>query len=335
MSLNERGNVLIREFLYVDVEKVRSILAQVEGSVPETSTAAERSVRHGRADNKMPHNYESSDESRINKSLADSLFPSLEESLNAEDLVRDITDEVKDPEYWTSGSLRSDNPPGSLIRLTAPGALFDARYVAASFAGLSASVTGFQGLDSETPTPTTLPPAVRRRVNKNQNKSKNQTSTSELEDRIPEFTFSGDGDFNSENLRSMIKVARGLFTPGLHLNFFPVVNFDYSVSVRLNEGRQYLDSDSEILFARYGTQEQEWTLVGSIGHHADEGSSIFDGAGSFTDESGRVVRGRAAKFINRFLGFMGASGFSDLPQYPGFSVVPLAVYRQIPIGRHS
>ncbi|MFJ9346238.1 hypothetical protein [Streptomyces sp. NPDC101237] len=325
--------MLIREFLYVDVEKVRSILAQVEGSVPETSSAAERTVRNGHGDSRTTYNYESSDESRINKSLADSLFPSLEESLNSEDLVRDITEKAKNSEYWTSGNLRAENPPGSLIRLTAPGALFDARYVAASFAGLGASVTGFQGLDSETPEPATLPPAVRRRINKSQGKGGNShTASNELEDRVPEFTFSGGEDFNSENLRNMIKIARGLFTPGLHLNFFPVDDFDYSVSVRLNEGRQYLDSDSEILFARYGTQEQEWTLVGSIGHHADEGSTIFDEAGSFTDESGRVVRGRAAKFINRFLGFMGASGFSDLPQYPGFSVVPLAVYRQIPVG---
>ncbi|MFF0460939.1 DUF6414 family protein [Streptomyces mexicanus] len=328
--------MLIREFLYVDVEKVRSILAQVEGSVPETSSASERTVRHGNVDSRVIHNYESSDESRINKSLADSLFPSLEESLNSEGLVRDITEKAKDAEYWTSGSLRNENPPGSLVRLTASGALFDARYVAASFAGLAASVTGFQGLDSETSAPATLPPAVRKRMNKSQGKGgKGHATSSELEDRIPEFTFSGSDDFNSENLRSMIKVARGLFTPGLHLNFFPVEDFDYSVSVRLNEGRQYLDSDPEILFARYGTQEQEWTLVGSIGHHADEVSSIFDGAGSFTDETGRVVRGRAAKFVNRFLGFMGASGFSDLPQYPGFSVVPLAVYRQIPVGERS
>ncbi|MFE0871881.1 DUF6414 family protein [Streptomyces rochei] len=328
--------MLIREFLYVDVEKVRSILAQVEGSVPETSSAAERNVRHGHADSRVTHAYESSDESRIDKSLADSLFPSLEDSLNSEGLVRDITAEVREAEYWTSGSLRAENPPGSLVRLTAPGALFDARYVSASFAGLAASVTGFQGIDSGTPAPATLPPAVRRRMNKSQGKaSKKHETSNELEDRIPEFTFPGNEDFNSDNLRSMIKIARGLFTPGLHLNFFPAEGFDYSVSVRLNEGRQYLDSDPEILFARYGTHEQDWTLVGSIGHHADEASAIFDGAGSFTDDSGRVVRGRAAKFVNRFLGFMGASGFSDLPQYPGFSVVPLAVYRQIPVGERS
>ncbi|MER7662992.1 hypothetical protein [Streptomyces sp. NPDC096193] len=327
--------MLIREFLYVDVEKVRSILAQVEGSVPETSSAAERTVRHGHAESRAPYNHEASDESRINKSLADSLFPSLEESLNSEDLVRDITEKAKSPEYWTSGALKAENPAGSLIRLTAPGALFDARYVAASFAGLAASVTGFQGLDSDTPEPATLPPAVRKRMNKSKDKNRKPTSTNELEDRIPDFSFSDADDFNSENLRSMIRIARGLFTPGLHLNFFPVEDFEYSVSVRLNEGRQYLDSDPEILFARYGTQEQEWTLVGSIGHHADEVSTIFDGAGSFTDESGRVARGKAAKFVNRFLGFMGASGFSDLPQYPGFSVVPLAVYRQIPVGKRS
>jgi hypothetical protein len=232
--------------------------------------------------------------------------------------------------------LESKYPAGSLIKITAPGSLFDARYVAASFAGLAAAVTGFQEMDGSYPQPATLPPTVRKKLNRAAgDKRKNPASLPELEDRIPDFSFADSVDLSGENLRAMLRIARGLFTPGLHLNLFPAESQDFSVSVRLNEGRQHLDDDPEILFARYGTSEQVWTLVGIVGHHAAPASNLFQGEGSFTDASGKVVRGRAAKFINEFLGFMGASGFSDLPQYPGFSVVPIAVYRPIRVGNDS
>ncbi|WP_143655913.1 DUF6414 family protein [Streptomyces sp. XY006] len=328
--------MLIREFLYVDVEKVRSILAQVEGGVPETSSAAQKTTTHGLPENQETRRYESANESSTTKSLADSLFPSLEQSLLAEKLLRDVTDEVADHSFWTSGKLQAKYPAGSLIKITALGSLFDARYVAASFAGLAAAVTGFQEINGSYPEPAALPPAVRKRLNRAAgNKKNNHPAIPELEDRIPDFTFADSVDLSGENLRAMLRIARGLFTPGLHLNLFPAHDRDYSVSVRLNEGRQHLDDDPEILFARYGTGEQVWTLVGSVGHHAAPASNLFDGDGSFTDDSGKVVRGRAAKFINEFLGFMGASGFSDLPQYPGFSVVPIAVYRPIHVGDDS
>ncbi|MFI0091058.1 DUF6414 family protein [Streptomyces bobili] len=320
--------LIIRDFLYVDVDKVRSILAQIEGSIPEEERSSNRQVNSGGGLPGTSMYADASREVHISKSLADSLFPSLEESLESEGLIHDITDVACGGDYWTSGEVREKNPPGSLIRLTAQGSLFDARYVAASFSGLGSAALGFQGLDpSDAPT---LPPAVRKRQNKNRIARSQEISTGQLEATIPDFNIGSENDsVDGEQLRSMVRIARGLFSPGLHLNLFPVSGEDCTVTVRLQEGRQYLDSEPEVLFARYGTGQQEWTLVGSIGHHATAQSDIE--ISKFADESGRVNRGSAAKFINSFLSFMGAMGFLDLPQHPGFSVIPLAVYRQIPI----
>ncbi|MET7287743.1 hypothetical protein [Streptomyces sp. NPDC005573] len=303
-------------------------MAQIEGSIPEEERTSNRQANIGA---NIPRNSayaDSSQEMHVSKSLADSLFPSLEDSLENEGLIRDITDAACGRDYWMSGEVREKNPPGSIIRLTAQGSLFDARYVAASFSGLGSAAIGFQGLDSgETPT---LPPAVRKRQNRGKTARTRETSAGQLEDSIPEFNIGSESDsIDGEQLRSMVRIARGLFSPGLHLNLFPVSGEDCTVSVRLQEGRQYLDSEPEVLFARYGAGQQEWTLVGSIGHHATAKSEIE--ISQFTDASGRVNRGSAATFINSFLSFMGAMGFLDLPQYPGFSVIPLAVYRQIPI----
>ena len=88
-----------------------------------------------------------------------------------------------------------------------------------------------------------------------------------------------------------------------------------------------MDSEPDILFARYGTGKQDWTMVGMIGHYAQpEPGDLDNGAFSSTD---RIMRGRMADFINKFMTLMGATGFTDLPQYPGFSMVPIAVYRTI------
>jgi hypothetical protein len=148
-------------------------------------------------------------------------------------------------------------------------------------------------------------------------------------DEVPELgLIATEGDsFSTPQLRSIIRVSRGMFTPGLHLNLAPTDDDAYTVGGRLQEGRQFLDSDPDILFARYGVGQQEWTLVGTVGHYASETPDSAPDDPSLVDGDGRVHRARMANFVNGHLGYLGSQGFTDLPQYPGFSVVPLAVYR--------
>jgi hypothetical protein len=92
-----------------------------------------------------------------------------------------------------------------------------------------------------------------------------------LEDVIADFPPMGDGQdqLTPKFVRGIVKIARGLFAPGLHLNLVPTTSDRIIIGARLQEGRAYLDSDPDILFARYGLGFQEWTLVGSIGHYAE------------------------------------------------------------------
>jgi hypothetical protein len=108
------------------------------------------------------------------------------------------------------------------------------------------------------------------------------------------------GEISPRLVPAIIRLARGLFTQGLHLNLVPT-----------NDDRQ------------------EWTLVGSIGHYAEG-----EPAEALPDMSlaggSNVVRGRTAQYINAFMNLIGGIGFADVPQFPVFSVVPFAVYRAIP-----
>ncbi|MFD3436870.1 hypothetical protein ACFWU3_05110 [Streptomyces sp. NPDC058685] len=323
--------MLLREFLYVDTDKVRSMLGQLDEGVAEEARDTSRHEKRSEGGVKgfASHYQNWGTESYVSKSLGDTLFPSLENMLESDGLLSDVSEQMTDSDYWTSGEMENDYPPGSLIRITASGSLFDARYVAAVFSSFGAATLGFQGLGTETPAAPT--PPIKKQQRPPRPPASSAPHRPQLEDEIPEFVYIENGEpaMDAKQLKSLLKVARGLFTPGLHLNLFPIGGDEVAVGVRLQEGRQYLDGDPDILFARYGTGEQEWTVVGSVGHYGRANVPMSESPQLLSADQ-RVLRARTAKFINNFMGLIGSQGFSDLPQSPGFSMVPLAVYRQNP-----
>ena len=94
-----------------------------------------------------------------------------------------------------------------------------------------------------------------------------------------------------------------------------------------------METDPEILFSRYGTVRQSWTLVGSIGAYSQKATADEVGKQEFMD-SDKISRSKFANFVNYFMQFAGQQGLADMPQSPGFSIVPLAVYRTITKSDH-
>ncbi|MET9057511.1 hypothetical protein ABZX99_06785 [Streptomyces antibioticus] len=321
--------MILREFLYVDTEKVRAMLAQLDGGVAEetrdTSSTEKKNTIGPRS--MAQHLQVTGTETYTQKSLGDAIFPTLEEALESEGLLRDISEEVAELSEWTSGNLQNIAPPGSLVRITAQGSLFDSRYSASVFAAFASAAIGLQGLGVD------LGPVVKSPAGKGKSghqsarpAKRNVEVDRQLEDSIPDFT--GPGGVDADSLRSIIRMARGIFAPGLHINLSPVDSGEVMIGSRLQEGRQYLDTEADILFARYGTEPQEWTLVGSVGSYGPEDTTMPDL--NFVHPGGSVNRGAFADGINSLMKHLGGMGFIDLPQYPGFSLIPFAVYRSIP-----
>jgi hypothetical protein len=323
--------VILREFLYVDTDKVRAMLAQLSGGVAEEERETSRHEKRNTVGPRSvaQHLQVTGEERYTQKSLGDALFPTLEDELEAQGLLRDISEEVAEMSEWASGNLRRIAPPGSLIRVTAMGSLMDARYAASVFSGFASVALGLQGLgvDFGPKTPPT-PPGKGKAKGPGSRPAKQNSADQEkqLEDSIPDFE--GPGGADGKTLRAITRVARGVFAPGLHLNLFPVDAGEALISARLQEGRQYLDTEADILFARYGMERQEWTMVGSIGSYGPEDTSMPDL--DFVRPGGAVDRGSFAEGINVLMKHLGGLGFVDLPQHPGFSVIPFAVYRSIP-----
>ncbi len=126
----------------------------------------------------------------------------------------------------------------------------------------------------------------------------------------------------------MVKVMRGMYPEGVSMQLSPAGVGGPGIALRLQEGRRYLDAQPETLVARYGLGLQEWTIVGMIGYHAAPSRDL-----SFVNvlENGqRINRGKLTAMVNDFLELMAAQGLAEMAQAPGFSVVPIAVYRVIP-----
>lgn len=327
--------VFLREFLYVDTDKVRGLLAQLDEGIIESSTesASDEKSTSGGVKGFADHTQRWGGASSTIKSQGDALFPTLEAALEAEGLLVELSERLSQPTGWSN--LPEALPPGTLVRITSQGALFDARYVANTLSAFATTWRGLVNLGIVTPAKAGSPPLKKGQQGSQVSKKSPALSSSahELEDAIPDdgmlYGGSTEQDAVSRDfLRGIIQVSRGVFTPGLHLNMRPTGDATHTVVARLQEGKQFLDGETDVLFARYGGGSQEWTLVGSVGHYGE----VVDGdwaAFTLTDSEDNVNRSVFAELVNKLSRYLGTLGFVDLPQPPGFSVVPLAVYRGI------
>jgi hypothetical protein len=135
-----------------------------------------------------------------------------------------------------------------------------------------------------------------------------------LEGKIPDDFSAFDGSVASGLLHGIIQVSRGIFPPGLNLYLQPTADQNCVVQMRLEEGRSFLDSEPDVLFARYGVGDQEWTVVGTVGHHGAPRIDEIVADGNFVDaESGDVKRSQFSRYVNRFMQFLSQGGFADSP----------------------
>ncbi len=262
--------------------------------------------------------------------MGDALFPLLEDLLEAEGLFEDVSDIVAKDDAWETGYFQEWLPPGKIVRVTAPGYLIDARFVAAILGGFSVTHRGLVNMGILPHADQPVLPTKAKRTQKQYKELPGEVDS--IEGMIPlgELRFDESGDepgISGELFRGITQVTRGMFAPGLHLALAPDVAPGGAITVRLQEGRQYLDSDPDILFARYGVGAQEWTVVGTIGHHPLPDPDMADS--NFKDAEGNIRRGDFGRYVNRLGTLLGNLGFTDLPQAPGFSLIPWAVYRTI------
>jgi len=318
--------MLLREYIYVDVDKVRGLVSQMSDGIPESAKTIERKEKDAQAKHSWIGGFgqRSIDEESVERSMGDSLFKILEEELESLGLLQDLSSEMSDPEVGPT--VAKGLRPGSLVRITAPGTLFHPGQLSDAMVGIVTAAFGLSQVVSagEGQDPLNL---AKPRKGPPQRKT-NDPKIGGPEDALlvfPEEIPLMEGITRSF-IAGIIQFVRGSFSDGVHLQLRPQGIHGAIITARLEDGRRFMDSTPEVLFSRYGLGEQEWTVVGTVGQLGEVHDHNFE---SVAGEEGRMNRAAMVKVIETFLGIAGDVGLVDSPAPPGFSVVPLAVYRAV------
>lgn len=330
------GIRVLRDYLYVDVDKVKSIAGQLDSGVPEESRLTKRDATRTTMGWKafLAYSPESSEEGYVQRSMLDSLFPELEEVLE-QGWLQDISEEYARDHDDPVEFFRDVRPEGSIFRLTADGYLFDVRHFANLFANFSITLNGFQDFEKAVAelarsmatqaagAPPKKPPP--------QKKQPRTPDAENVEDAIEDFA--PQHGMSSGLLRAMVHAARGAFTPGLQLVMASGTSETaLTVSTRLDDTGRYLVSSPELVASRFGFKPQRWTIVGTVGHYSEppEEAAAASATNQLeTELADGFSRTRFVRSINDMVRNMAHSGLVDLPQHPGMAAIPIAVYRAV------
>ncbi|GAA1987984.1 hypothetical protein GCM10009754_77600 [Amycolatopsis minnesotensis] len=214
----------LRDYLYLDVDRVKSIAGQLDQGVEEGRSFSRRSSKKLALgwEKFLSFNSDTGSESITQRSMLDSLFPDLESSLEATHM-RDISDEFANQEIDTYETIYNRCPEGSIVRLTAPGYLFDSNYLGNSLVNLSTAINGYQWFSYE------LVKAALEESGDNETVKEitnlNFLDSSPPEDRGSEHErtihdFIPNLGYSADFLRAIIRTTRGVLPPGLNLLSF-------------------------------------------------------------------------------------------------------------------
>lgn len=319
--------MFLREYLYVDLDKVSGLASQLYDGIPERATEVSARQKKAEINLRLAHGgSSSSSEDSIERSLGDSLFKELESDLESLGLLRDVSEALANKDSWSS--LGDRIAPGQILRLTANGTLFHPTQMTDAIIGMATAAHGIAELmSSDEDEKDAAASGSKQKTKRPTNRELKQIPAQPVfpEDMLPSGKTVPFLGVPRTQLSGMIKVVRGIFGEGMHLQLRPAGPKGPIVSSRLEQGRRFLDSSPEVLSSRYGLAEQEWTVVGMVGQLGIPASKMTTDSIMNPDDS--VNRAKFVDLVGEFFGQ--TNGLVDLPKAPGFSVIPLAVYRAI------
>lgn len=315
---------VLRDYLYVDVDRVRGLSSQITDSIPEKKI--DSSSRDSAAGLKLKIAELGSVRSKgsiTEYSLEDTLFKALESDLESLGYLEDVSSLLADGSIWDD--VDSVIYPGKIIRLTSQGSIFHPRQVNEFIVSIATTSLGLVDAGALIPGSVQAKSSAKNSAQKKLDQDSKNSAKNPFypEDYLPRQEFHPDID--RQMLSGIMRVIRGTFADGLHLYQRPLGKEGPVVAARLEEGRRFLDSDPSVLLSRYGVSEQEWTIVGIVGQMGISKSSSAEP--QVTKPDGSVNRAGVIDLVENLI--YDTAGFVDVPRDKDFTVVPIAVYRNI------
>jgi hypothetical protein len=325
---------LVRDFLYVDIDRVRSMLAQLAGGAPEvvrerTSKLSTLGGTVGLPPLSFQGGRNRSDEQEESRSLTDLTFVLFEESAEAVGLLSDISDEASRVDRWRSGHLQKTLLVSQLIRITAPVRLIDPVHFEASVNRIDDLVEAFAAISAnEQPLQPPTSGSSKARSGKpgaREGGRKAAAITAKKQELL--------GSLPADALPIIGRLVAGLFRGGIWMRSLPCGPDipDCSFAGALLDRTAYIEPERDALFSRYGVQPSEWTLVAVVSRFGATGAT--SGAKPLGVQrpgvSAEMDRLQLEELAAGLLAMFETVGVAEAPREPSIAVTPLALYRPL------
>ena len=305
----------LRQFLYIDLDRSRSILSQLGGAepwpvAPRPPDPPARSGVDARPVPPAPGDWPR----RVARSLQEGVFSEAEAMLAKLDLLLDLDEHegIRDPELWAEGAIHDKLSAGQIVRLTADITLLDAQLVSERMARLERLLSGMvvlRGDDFDTKNPRASEIAVERAVE-------------------------GVTGMRPSALRGMVDVVAGLTGEELVARALPcgLDDPEYHFSGVLGALDSSLLEERSVLFGRYGSQLGRWTIVMQLESVTAPApvSRPAPGQMRIARRGEAPERSEFESLMLKFSALMDGIGLTEGPAWPAVTMTPLAIYRAVP-----
>lgn len=314
---------IVRDFLYVDVGRVRSLLAQVAGGAPqlvEDKSARLRSLggTFGIPPFGLSAGSGKNSETTETRSLTDLTFVLFEEAAEAVGLLTDVTEMARREDAWRSGELQSQLEVSQVVRVTGATRFIDPRHFEQTMAQLD-QFADLAAVFSDANAASPQQPAQGGGANK-------RTTPKQAAAKKQELLGSG---MPADALPIMGKFIGGLLRGGVWMRTMPCgpTASDCSFGGLLLDRSEYIEPEREALFGRYGADASDWTVVAIVSRFALEATASLPLGRSGSSHG--IDRLQVEEMAVSVMSTLEQAGVSDAPRSPSISVTPLAVYRPL------
>lgn len=365
MGAADSSPTRIRDFLYVDVDRIRGLLAQLEGGVVdqvvERWTASRRSGLAGRLFGiEASRDWLKESDVEHQRTIDDALLAVFEEAAQQAGLLVDVPG-ISDADRWADGEIHRRVVPGQLLRVEGATQVVDPPHVREEMERTLAVLEGlarFQEANEPTPQPV-VPPS--RGGHKTRKTGAEEWTENVVVNRIEAMLGTP-----LVAVAAMAHMIERLLGGGIVVRVFPcgMDSPDNVLVGTLADRSGFLRDDRATLFAKYGWSPSQWTVVSQIATvpRPPEKATSADGESSSDSEELSRLLGGASKpeadqtdtssgtdvtdeesgdddsspsradieqLAVSFMGVLAETGLTDVPRFPGLTMSPLAIYRDV------
>jgi hypothetical protein len=308
-----------REFLYVDLQRVRSLLSQLGGGLVEQVKAFKGDTLQGEAQARIlgiggKGGYSHDWRSEESRSLQDMTFSVFEDAAEEMGMIRDLEESFFRPDSWDSGLVHESIRPSEIIRLTCDLQILDGELFRARLERFLKMIDSLIRIN---------PPEIKQGASQKQKDSVLQAAKKEIMGGLDERQIEAIWEFIESFLGDTIAM-RALPCGTEHL--------EYAFNGALLGRNEYIQEEREHLFSRYGTDLRDWVCVlhvATIPHQGDQASDFSNL--NFMLSSGEISRAKTERGAAELLAILEGVGILDGPRWPTISVTPLGIYRDVHI----